>query len=76
MSLPKLASSEYATGSVEANMGAVGFEAVRSQDVWWINQVTSGVKPIATENIRRYAPTSVDNNDLEGLGSPAFGIMA
>ena len=67
---------EYAAGRVEANMGAAGFEAVRSQDVWWINQVTSGVKPIATENIRRYTPTSIDNNDLEGFGSPAFGIMA
>ncbi|ACC84691.1 class I SAM-dependent methyltransferase [Nostoc punctiforme] len=67
---------EYAAGSIEANMGAAGFEAVRSQDVWWINQVTGGVKPIATENVRRYTPTSVDNNDLEGLGSPAFGIIA
>lgn len=67
---------EYAASSTEANMGAAGFEAVRSQDVWWINQVTSGIKPIATENVRQYTPTSVDNNDLEGLGSPAFGIMA
>jgi ubiquinone/menaquinone biosynthesis C-methylase UbiE len=67
---------EYAAGSIDANMGAAGFEAVRSQDVWWINQVTSGVKPIATENFRQYAPTSIDNIDLEGLGSPAFGIMA
>ncbi|MBE8986406.1 class I SAM-dependent methyltransferase [Nostoc sp. LEGE 12450] len=67
---------EYAAGNTEANMGAAGFEAVRSQDVWWINQVTGGVKPIATENVRRYTPTSVDNNDLEGLGSPAFGIIA
>nr|ADO19151.1 methyltransferase [Nostoc flagelliforme str. Sunitezuoqi] len=56
-------------------MGAAGFESVRSHDVWWINQVTSGVKPIGTENIRRYTPTSIDN-DLEGLGSPAFGIRA
>ncbi|MEH2441044.1 class I SAM-dependent methyltransferase [Nostoc sp.] len=74
---------EYATGSILTNMGTAGFEAVRclrratpTHDVWWINQVTSGVKPIATENVRRYTPTSIDNNDLEGLGSPAFGIMA
>jgi ubiquinone/menaquinone biosynthesis C-methylase UbiE len=66
---------EYAAGSIDANMGAAGFAAVRSQDVWWINQLTSGIKPIATENFRQYAATSIDNNDLEGLGSPAFGIM-
>jgi ubiquinone/menaquinone biosynthesis C-methylase UbiE len=66
---------EYAAGSIDANMGAAGFAAVRSQDVWWINQLTSGVKPIATENVRQYAATSIDNNDLERLGSPAFGIM-
>jgi hypothetical protein len=29
-------------------MGAAGFAAVRTQDIWWINQVTSGVKPIST----------------------------
>ncbi|MBD2679503.1 MULTISPECIES: class I SAM-dependent methyltransferase [Nostoc] len=71
---------EYANGSVEANMGAAGFEAVRTQDVWWINQVTSGIKPIASENIRQYSATSIgttiDNNNLEELGSPAFGIIA
>ncbi|MDF5707686.1 MAG: methyltransferase domain-containing protein [Nostoc sp. S4] len=71
---------EYANGSVDANMGAAGFEAVRTQDVWWINQVTSGTKPIAVENPRQYSATSIDttidNNNLEGLGSPAFGIIA
>ncbi|MFN6515520.1 MAG: class I SAM-dependent methyltransferase [Nostoc sp. CreGUA01] len=66
---------EYANGSVDANMGAAGFEAVRTQDVWWINQVTSGIKPIASANFRQYTATSVDNN-LEELGSPAFGIIA
>jgi len=73
---------EYAAGSLDASMSAAGFEAVRTQDVWWINQVTSGVKPIPAEdattqkNVTRNVPTSIDNNDLEGLGSPAFGIMA
>ncbi|WP_335067975.1 hypothetical protein [Nostoc sp.] len=57
-------------------MGADRFEAVRSQEVWWINQVTSGVKLITTENIRQSTPTSIDNNDLKGIGSLAFGIMA
>ncbi|MBE9036422.1 hypothetical protein [aff. Roholtiella sp. LEGE 12411] len=77
---------EYAAGSLDASMGAAGFEVVRTQDVWWINQVTSGVKPIPTEdttvqkNVKQYSSTSIDttidNNDLEGLESPAFGVMA
>ncbi len=73
---------EYANESVDVNMGAAGFEAVRTQDVWWINQVTSGVKPIPVtdavtqKQVRQYTPTSIDNNDLEDLGSPVFGIRA
>ncbi|MBW4558410.1 MAG: methyltransferase domain-containing protein [Trichormus sp. ATA11-4-KO1] len=70
---------EYAAGSLDANMGAAGFEAVRTQDVWWINQVTSGVKPIS-HHARQYIPTptdtTIDNNDLEDFGSPVFGIIA
>jgi ubiquinone/menaquinone biosynthesis C-methylase UbiE len=72
---------EYAAGSVDANTGAAGFEALRTQDVWWINQVTSGVKPIsatdaaAQAKVKQYIPV-IDNNDLEDLGSPVFGIRA
>ncbi|YAF95918.1 MAG: class I SAM-dependent methyltransferase [Nodularia sp. CChRGM 3473] len=70
---------EYAAGSLDASMGAAGFEAVRTQDVWWINQVTSGVKPIS-RHTRQYIPTptdtTIDNNDLEDFGSPVFGIIA
>jgi ubiquinone/menaquinone biosynthesis C-methylase UbiE len=60
---------EYAEDNLDARLGAAGFEAVRTQDVWWINQVTSGIKPIS-------APTNtiIDNNDLEDFGSPVFGI--
>lgn len=75
---------DYAAGSVDASMGAAGFAAVQTQDVWWINQVTSGVKPILRENtikrsVGQYAPTTdttIDNNDLEDFGSPAFGTKA
>jgi ubiquinone/menaquinone biosynthesis C-methylase UbiE len=66
---------EDAAGSINTIMGAAGFEAVRSQSIWWIHQVISGVKPITTENVRQYTPISIDNNDLEGIGSPAFGII-
>lgn len=73
---------DYAAGSLDVSMEKAGFAAVQTQDVWWINQVTSGVKPIIQENttgqknVQKYAPTSIDNNDLEGLGSPAFGTEA
>jgi ubiquinone/menaquinone biosynthesis C-methylase UbiE len=75
---------DYAAGSVDASMGAAGFAAVQTQDIWWINQVTSGVKPILGENtirdfVGQYAPTTdttIDNNDLEDFGSPAFGTKA
>ncbi|MEC4885804.1 MAG: methyltransferase domain-containing protein [Scytonema sp. PMC 1070.18] len=70
---------EYAAGSVDDWMTKAGFEAVHTQDVWWVNQVTSGVKPIPLQNVytqrnvRRYTPT-LDNEDLQGFPSPAFNV--
>ncbi|WP_017654251.1 class I SAM-dependent methyltransferase [Fortiea contorta] len=68
---------EYAAGNIDESMKKVGFAAVQNQDIWWIHQITSGIKPIPT-NARHYVPTStdtiIDHNGLEGLGSPAFGI--
>ena len=75
---------EYAAGSVDTWIGAAGFGAVQTQDVWWINQVTSGVKPILAEDlpsqrtVRHYVPTSTDStidDDLQGFPSPAFETM-
>lgn len=43
----------FAAGSVDAWMGAAGFAAVQTQDVWFVNQVTSGVKPLKQERDRR-----------------------
>lgn len=37
---------DYAAGSIDAWMGAAGFGAVQTEDVWWVQQVTRGVKPI------------------------------
>ncbi|MDY7012848.1 MAG: methyltransferase domain-containing protein [Cyanobacteriota bacterium] len=36
---------EYARGNVDAWMGAAGFEAVQTDDIWLIHQVTRGMKP-------------------------------
>ena len=35
---------EYAAGSIDAWMGKAGFERVLTEDVWWTNQLTTGVK--------------------------------
>jgi ubiquinone/menaquinone biosynthesis C-methylase UbiE len=75
---------DFAAGSVDAWMGAAGFEAVQTQDVWWIHQVTCGVKPISSEDsaysvsgarkrVQSYVPTPTDSDtqDLEGFPAPA-----
>ncbi len=68
---------DYANGSVDAWMGAAGFEAVQTQDVWWIHQVTSGAKPLSRENqsvhhnLRQYVPNTENPGNL-GFPSPAF----
>ncbi|EKQ69231.1 methylase involved in ubiquinone/menaquinone biosynthesis [Leptolyngbyaceae cyanobacterium JSC-12] len=38
---------EYAAGRVDAWMGATGFGAVYTQDVWLLHQLTRGVKPLS-----------------------------
>ena len=35
---------EYAAGSIDAWMGKAGFNHVLTEDVWWTNQLTTGVK--------------------------------
>lgn len=35
---------DYAAGSVDAWMGRVGFERVQTHNLWWIQQVSRGVK--------------------------------
>jgi ubiquinone/menaquinone biosynthesis C-methylase UbiE len=36
----------YASGNLDAWMGAAGLGAVETQEFWWIHQVTRGVKPL------------------------------
>ncbi len=69
---------EYAADSTDAKMGAAGFAMVRTEDVWLISQLTSGIKPISVEdpatqtNIKRYTPTSNSTlDDSFGFPSPA-----
>lgn len=67
----------FAAGSVDAWMGAAGFEAVQTQDVWWVHQLTRGVKPIPVQNQARerkaVADSILDGQDLQEFPAPAFG---
>lgn len=72
---------DYGGGSVDAWMGAAKFGAVRTEDVWWLHQLTSGVKPISSEDetIKTQAlkntlvsrGDTVDDNGLEGVAFPS-----
>lgn len=59
---------DYAASSVDAGMGAAGFGAIQTHDVWWLYQVTRGVKP---------RPGELDTTelfaDLEAVTSWAVG---
>lgn len=68
---------DYAAFNVNESMSKAGFEALQTQDVWWMHQVISGVKPMSNrKQVRQYVSKSVDSSDLEDLGSPVFGIRA
>ena len=73
----------YAAGSVGAWMGAAGFGAVRTEDIWWVHQVSHGVKPISASDSPASAARGVwqrtdtpDGGDLEGWPAPAFSTLA
>lgn len=67
----------YAAASVDAWMGAAGFEAVQTHDIWWVHQVTQGIKPIPSGSHAASARQVFTNNTLTDFGSqgtpaPAF----
>lgn len=59
----------YAAGNLDAWMGAAGFEAVETRDLWWVHQVTTGIKPIP--DVQRF-----ESDAVEEFGVPAFGTSA
>ncbi|BAY09932.1 class I SAM-dependent methyltransferase [Calothrix sp. NIES-2098] len=68
---------EYAALNLNESISKAGFEALPTQDVWWMHQLSSGVKPLSNrQQVRQYVSKSIDSSDLEELGSPVFGIRA
>lgn len=60
---------DYARHSVDAWLGATGFERVYTEQLWWTNQVSHGIKPLSA-GIRqvRYAENTA--SDEMGVSSP------
>ncbi|MBF2021568.1 MAG: methyltransferase domain-containing protein [Hydrococcus sp. C42_A2020_068] len=54
---------DYAAGSVDAWMGAAGFEAVRTQEIWWVHQVTRGMKLTPVEDSSIATPQMEETSD-------------
>ena len=62
---------DYSQGNVDAWLGFAGFEAVRTEDVFWLNQLSSAQKPLP---VRDRAPnastTTADTNPTAGMAYP------
>jgi ubiquinone/menaquinone biosynthesis C-methylase UbiE len=56
---------DYAEGSVDAWMGATGFQAVQTQDLWFIHQITRGVKPLPGQPIEFAMPDWASSGDRQ-----------
>ena len=54
----------YAGGSVDAWMGAAGFEAVQTQELWLLHQITRGIKPLLYQTVE-FTPAAVEMGDRQ-----------
>jgi ubiquinone/menaquinone biosynthesis C-methylase UbiE len=44
---------EYAEGNLDAWLGAAGLTSIRTEEVWWTNQVSYGLKPLPVDKSDR-----------------------
>ncbi|MBD2022804.1 methyltransferase domain-containing protein [Leptolyngbya sp. FACHB-36] len=58
----------FAAGSVDAWMGAAGFEAVQTQAVWWLHQLTRGVKPLLHQSVEFTQPEAAIDEGQWAMG--------
>ena len=63
---------DYCAGSLDASMVAAGFQGVQTNDVWWVHQLTSGVKPISAENSQSWQ--NVQEYGEWEVGSGEWGV--
>jgi hypothetical protein len=63
---------DYATASVDAWLGAAGFEAVQTEEVWWTNQLSWGLKPISVKQTPSQLTTEIDRLESQEIVAPAF----
>ena len=61
---------DYAFGSVDAWLGAVGFASVNTEDVWWTNQISRGIKPIPIKNDLNQFQAEIDTLDSQEIPAP------
>ena len=57
---------EYGQGNLDAWLGHAGFETVRTEDVFWVNQLSYGRKPLPVKQAVLH-PQSLETNQ-EGYG--------
>lgn len=67
---------DYAGSSVDAWMGAAGFATVQTQDLWWVHQITQGMKPIPVQDTAVSASQVDTKSNLEDFGSNGFPAPA
>jgi ubiquinone/menaquinone biosynthesis C-methylase UbiE len=62
----------YASGSVDAWMGAAGFFEVKTEDLWMIHQVTRGMKPISVRENNSANGNAIDLDNSEESFAPGL----
>jgi ubiquinone/menaquinone biosynthesis C-methylase UbiE len=43
---------DYASGNLDTWMGSAGFDDIRTDEIWWVHQVTRGVKPLPAQAVK------------------------
>ena len=61
---------DYANGSIDAWLESVGFASVSTEDVWWTNQISRGIKPTPIQNNFKQFQTEIDTLDFSGIPAP------
>ena len=62
--------NEYADGSIDAWLDTAGFASIRTEDVWWTNQVSRGLKPMPIKNNLNKVEAKVDTLDYQHIPAP------